>query len=360
MQRIQPTQAKPSNILGFGVAWRATKLDFRPEAINDAGMIVGAQAPLGYATSAVRWQNSGEPVQLGVSSAANCQGSAEATAISPSGIAAGTANGCVLVWTTPGVDPLVPLYAQAGVSYRVFAVYDDRTVLGQMRTNNHTYGFQVSVANGLAVSPTDFLAHAADGAGNLYGSFGGAPARWSVAHGLSMLPLPSGYASGNVEAADARGDAIGYVYNPGPVMRAEWNANGTVAVLVNLPTNLTSINAAGRFVGSAQMVLGKPDQVWTSFSGALTTLASPDSLGYSAMGVNNCGAIIGAAESGPTAGVLFTRTSLTTPVCDQPPLIQSASASAAHPVHRRELVTGDRAEVAAPLGGVATPRSTRT
>jgi hypothetical protein len=314
------SQAKPSDLLFRGVSWSATKLAFRPAAINDAGMIVGDQG-----AAAVRWQN-GTVSTLGASSSSLCLGSADATAISPSGIAAGTAGGCVAVWSAPGVSPFIAVYATTGTSYHVLAVYDDNTVLGQMQANHHSYGFQVS-AGIVSVSPIDFQAHAADGFGNVFGNLGGLPARWSAAHGVSFLPLPAGYTAGNVQGADARGDAIGFVYSPGPVMRAKWNANGTVSVLVNLPTNLTSLNAAGRFVGSAQLVLGSPDQVWTSFNGVLTQLASPDSLDYSSTGVNSCGSIIATAKYGATAGVLFAQTSLFTPVCDQPPVIQSAAMS---------------------------------
>src|SRR3954454_13816210 len=99
--RIQP-QTKPSDILMRGVSWTATKLSFRPAAINDAGMIVGTQN-----ASAVRWQN-GTVATLGASSLPQCQGFTDGTAISRSGIAAGTAGGCVAVWTGPGVDPFVP------------------------------------------------------------------------------------------------------------------------------------------------------------------------------------------------------------------------------------------------------------
>jgi hypothetical protein len=322
-RRIEP-QAKPANIYGFGVSWRATKLAFKPEAINDAGMIAGVQG-----STAVRWQN-GTVSALGGSSAANCQGSAEASAISPSGIVAGTANGCVAVWTTPGVDPLIPLFVQPGVTYRVFAVYDDRTVLGRMHAaNGHYYGFQVSPVSGLSLSPMDFFVNAADAFGNLYGNNGSVAVRWSAAHGVSTLPLPAGYTSGNAMAADARGDAIGFVYNPGPAARVKWNTNGTDSMLVNLPTGLVALNSTGRLVGSAQLVLGKPEQVWTSLNGALTQLTSPDSLAYTAMGVNSCGSIIASAQSVSPAGVLFARTSTFTSVCDQPPVILSAALAVA-------------------------------
>src|SRR5438309_10256836 len=83
------TGTKPSESWMRGVTWTATKLSFRPAAINDDGMIVGTQN-----ASAVRWQN-GTVATLGASSLPQCQGFTDGTAISRSGIAAGTAGGCI-------------------------------------------------------------------------------------------------------------------------------------------------------------------------------------------------------------------------------------------------------------------------
>jgi hypothetical protein len=142
---------------------------------------------------------------------------------------------------------------------------------------------------------------------------------------MSNLTMLAGYTGGSVLAADAAGDALGILHDAfGNTVPVKWSTNGSVTTLAGLPANVSHLNSAGRLVGYARFAADQQSQVWTSYQGALTVLTSPDAQPYQAMGVNSCGSIIAAAGSSLT-GVVFRRTNLLGPVCDQTPVILAAA-----------------------------------
>jgi hypothetical protein len=321
-------QAKPTDLLiGFGPTWHATKLSFLPRAINDGGTVVGSRA-VGQDIQGVMYKN-GTLSQLGISSDGQCLGNVTPTAISPSGIVAGIGGNCVLVWLTPGGDP-AELFRSTPPTlvYSVIAVYDDWTVIVQGRNSLGSFVYERPQTGFDAKSPYGFIATAADGQKNVYGhTTSGQPARWSAAYGLQLMPVPAPLTGGSVDAADSRGDALGYLHDvSGGKVPILWSANSLVSVITQVPANVSFLNSSGRYVGFAQQSATQSAQIWTSINGAVTWLTSPDAQPYQAMGVNSCGSIIALAGWEGLGGALFERTSPIAPVCDQAPTVRTAAA----------------------------------
>jgi hypothetical protein len=324
--RTIQTPTKPTDLLiGLGPTWHATMLSFMPRAINDAGTVVGSQT-VGLDTRGVMYQ-SGTLYPLGISTDPICWGHVTPSAISPSGVVAGTAGDCVLMWVTPGGDPFELFRGTTPtLQYSVLAVYDDWTVIVKGTNSSGSFAFERVNVGSNAQSPYGFIPTSADGQKNVYGyTTSNRPARWSAASGLQLMPVPAPMTGGVITSADSRGDALGFLSDGTTGERVVWSPNGVVSVLTRLPENLKFMNGSGRFVGHA--VNGAPPQIWTSINGVLTWLASPDpSSAYEATGVNGCGSIVALHSSGPTlSGALFTRSSLVAPVCDQAPSITTAA-----------------------------------
>jgi hypothetical protein len=313
-------EAKPSDIIGFGPSWHATKLPFMPYAINDAGVVVGTQASAGTFQGVI-YQN-GVTTAMGVSSWGRCQGNVSATAISSTGIVAGIGGDCVLMWLVPGADPFELLVGTTpGLKFTVLAVYDNWTVLGGGTNSSGSFAYQWSETAGESFSPYGFFATATDGQGNVYGhTLDGQPAKWSARYGLARMSVPYPLNGGAVIAADSRGDALAILHDRIGSEPVLYSANSLVSVVTGMPANVSRLNSSGRFVGFAQQVAGQQAKVWTSIQGTVTWLASPDSLPYQTIGVNGCGSIIAAAGLGPLSGALYTRSSPITVVCDQAPV----------------------------------------
>ncbi|HEY4304488.1 MAG TPA: hypothetical protein VGM82_08485 [Gemmatimonadaceae bacterium] len=308
----------PNALVIGGVTWTRTTLPFIPKAINAAGVIVGIRG-----TEAVRWRNGVLDTLPHLSS---LSGPYIAVDITPNGVVLGGANGHIVYWAQDHMPPVDVGSPQAYVGQLTpIAMNDSYTIVGWGRNSNtaitslrYKSGGWTDIGAGFGSSGQDQSvvtglnsSGQASGWRSVYTVSNEIPVRWN-ATSTSPITLPGGLGKGM--GIDVSGNIFGYTQNLGNEM---WYANGSTA-LVNLPAMAWKRSDAGRFVGYA-MNAGTM-QVFTSFNGTLTWLASPDATSPTPAGVNSCGTII--AGHTATDGFMFKRTSmLVANTCDTPPVL---------------------------------------
>ncbi|MFI9010068.1 hypothetical protein ACIGNX_22835 [Actinosynnema sp. NPDC053489] len=200
-------------------------------AVNGSGTVVGYSGDHRTGTRrALRWDRDGTATVLpGLGPAT------EATAIDEAGAIAGitTTADDVAHYVRWDDGVLTELGAVPGATHSAVAQVEGRYVVGDVQRDDRTgYGVRWD-GPVLAEVPTPqgfstLLAVAADG--TAYGTVNGKPVRWAADGGVAIMPLPTGYAAGEVTRLNDRGVAAGTAisrYNR-PV---RWSPDGRVELL---------------------------------------------------------------------------------------------------------------------------------
>lgn len=292
--------------------WELIALPFSPAAINDAGVIVGTKNG-----QVVRWENGMLTTLPRLSRLTHAH---RAVDITPQGkVLGGTGDGIALLWTSPTQLPRVIEHHDR----RLWPVRanDDLTVVGNMDILTPTgpilhHVFRWTPTSGLRdiTAPTapnrvtDLNRYGyASGIVLSAGGLSNKPIRWSPTDSVTFLPTlgAEGVTPAAAEAINDAGDVVGLSAWGTTI----WKANGSVAIVIGVPTprSIVGWNASGRLVGYLADGSSRP---WTLHQGALTWLASPDSAAYPVVtGVNNCGSVVAARRdpSAPETGWLWLR-----------------------------------------------------